>query len=380
MEDLAGIGRATEKFLEIVRSSIGTLYRPGAIRNEGEARARAEAYRMIELAKADVEVRQIEQNGEEALAQRAISRLRHQEMNKQKNIETIIDQTVPKIEREAIEDSIDKDWLSHFFESCANVSEEKIQSLWSDVLASKLTGENLARKIVDCLRWMDPEIARHFSEFAQVLFLFHGAFSLIVQRLDDAKLSLSFGYDTDALVDIGLIKENLNTRFDFSFASLRLSCRELTDRSLQHRGVFEFTQTGSRLARVIVPTIKKCMTEVNRRDVAHDSEDRLALESEILSHDERVRIACGGILGFLIERDAEISISKAIIRIEGKEHFHDAKEVMSISTSGGKLVIKQNKRGRHWKETLTLERSSLEHLAAFLKRELQLVERRPPPR
>ena len=67
--------------------------------------------------------------------ERAIARLRHQELTKQKNIESIIDQTIPKIENKSIENEVDKDWLSYFFESCAGVSEARIQALWSDCLS-----------------------------------------------------------------------------------------------------------------------------------------------------------------------------------------------------------------------------------------------------
>ena len=174
-------------------------------------------------------------------------------MSKQRNIESIIDQTIPKIEQESINAEVDKDWLSYFFESCASISEEKIQTLWSDVLASKLTGGDLPRKVIDCLRWMDAEAGRQFAELAQLILLFDGAFTMIVQPLGQKDLSFGFGYDTDALVDIGLIKENLNKTFRFTFASLVITCQELSDRSLEFRRFFEFTQAGERLASVVVP-------------------------------------------------------------------------------------------------------------------------------
>jgi Protein of unknown function (DUF2806) len=379
MEDLTGFGRATEKFLELVQSSIGTLYRPRAIRKEGEANARVEAYKVITLAKANNEARQLALDGEQALAERAISRLRHQELNKQKNLESIIDRTIPKIEGGSIEDAVDKDWLSYFFESCSTISEDKVQTIWSDVLASKITGEPLPRKIIDCLRWMDSQAANQFAEFAKPLFLFHGSFSMIVRGALEKELSIDFGYDTDALLDIGLIKENLNKTIRFTFASLDITCREPSDRSLDFRKFFEFTQTGKRLALVVVPSIKQCYRELNGLNYGGEDyfEKQLELENKILPPGDRIGILCGGILGFLIETDAEVLISNAIERVEGEQHFHDSREVMSVSTLDGRLTIEQYKKRRHWKALSDFEKLFLERLTETLNAHAGLIGYRP---
>jgi len=43
-----------------------------------------------------------------------------------------------------------------------------------------------------------------------------------------------------------------NRMLHFSFASLGISCRELSDRSFQFGNFFELTQAGAKLARVVV--------------------------------------------------------------------------------------------------------------------------------
>lgn len=376
MEDLAGIGRAAERFLELVQSSIGTLYRPRAIRRDGKAAADAEAYKIIALAKANNEARLIAFDGEQALAERAIERLRHQELNKQRNIESIIDQTIPKIEQESVEEAdeetveeaVDKDWLSYFFESCATVSEEKLQALWSDVLASKITGEDLPRKAIDCLRWMDSHDAKQFAEFAQLLYLFRGSFVWITQRTRDPILSLDLGYDTDALVDIGLIKENFNKEFRFIFASMFITCKNLSDRSLEFRRFFEFTQTGEKLASVVVPSIRKHRAESDELKASEVySDEQFQIDNEVVVSEDRIKILCGGISMFVIQNKVEVIIEKSLVRVQGRKHLDDTQKVMSISTSSGELVIKQFKRGRHWKALSEFEKTSLARLASFLK-------------
>ena len=109
MEDLAGIGRAVEKFLGLVQSSIGTLYRPRALRQEGKAKADAGAYQLVTEAKAAAEVSLINFEAEQTLAERTAARLRHQEMTKQENLESIIDRTIPRIEHQTISSNVDED-------------------------------------------------------------------------------------------------------------------------------------------------------------------------------------------------------------------------------------------------------------------------------
>jgi Protein of unknown function (DUF2806) len=139
VEDLAGLGRAVEKFLGLVQSSVGTLYRPRAIRHEGQAKADIEAYKVVTVAKATVEARRISLEADQELAARAVVRLRHEELTKQENLESIINLTIPRIENSTIDDEVDKDWLFGFFESCASVSNTDIQDLWSKVLVEKVT-------------------------------------------------------------------------------------------------------------------------------------------------------------------------------------------------------------------------------------------------
>ncbi len=55
MEDIGRVGCAAEKFLDLIQSAVGTLYRPRAIRLDGRAAAEAEAYKIVALAKADKE-------------------------------------------------------------------------------------------------------------------------------------------------------------------------------------------------------------------------------------------------------------------------------------------------------------------------------------
>jgi hypothetical protein len=89
MDDLAGFGKAAEKFLALLESSVGALYRPRAIRREGKAAADTEAYKLVALANAEVKASIVKADGQYDLEQRALNRIRQQELTKQTNIESI---------------------------------------------------------------------------------------------------------------------------------------------------------------------------------------------------------------------------------------------------------------------------------------------------
>jgi hypothetical protein len=98
MEDLAGFGKATEKFFSLIESAVGTLYRPEAIRAEGRAIADAEAYKVVALARAEAEAKGIQTDSQQELAERAVARIRHQELLKQSNIDSIVEITADESE------------------------------------------------------------------------------------------------------------------------------------------------------------------------------------------------------------------------------------------------------------------------------------------
>jgi hypothetical protein len=135
MDDLAGLGKAAEKFFALLEASVGTLYRPKSIRKEGEAAAEVEAYKVVALAKANAKADLIRLDAQQDLERRAINRLRQQELVKQTNIEAIAEAALDEVGASEINESADKDWLNYFFDGCASVSDSDVQKLWAKVLA-----------------------------------------------------------------------------------------------------------------------------------------------------------------------------------------------------------------------------------------------------
>jgi hypothetical protein len=322
MNDLIGVGRAVEKFLELVQSSIGTLYRPRAIRKEGQAQAEADAYRLAMLAEVQKRANRTVSDPDRDLAERALARLRHQEIFKQSNIETIVDATTKLLEGEHdVRDNIDRDWLHYFFESCSIVSDKNVQELWSKILARKVTSESrIPRKIIDCLRWLDASLGQQFLELAPRLYLFEGFFTNDIELRGKKLESIGFPFNVESMQEIGLIKENMNRTFGFRLCSMRIECRELSDRSLEFRHFYELTEAGRRLAEIVCPGIVEFGKSKREREVDADdpatielanyTDARDELETMLAPAHERIRLTIGNIIDFLIQTAASISIEK----------------------------------------------------------------------
>jgi len=352
MEDLGGFGRAAEKFLALIESSIGTLYKPRSIRNEGRAQADADSYKIVTLARADKTAKLIHADVEQELAERAVARLCHQEMLKQSNIESIVDKAAEEIGDADIGDEVDQDWMHFFFESCATVSNEKVQGLWSKVLARKVTSRReLSRKMIDCLRWLDGTLADQFIELAPRLYLFDGFFAQDVELGKDKILkSISFPFNGGRLEEIGLVKENLGKMFEFKFGSLRIYCQELSDRNLRHRRFFELTDTGRQLARIVCPPIVEHdraragegESSVADRWVlysdAHNKADSILVPTRI-----REKMVIGQLIDFLIENRAMVMIEKNYVRRVLKNSNLSSDIILTIKVAGKNVVFKESR-------------------------------------
>lgn len=134
LSDLTGFGEAASKLIDAVSKAVGTLYKPRSIRNE----ARAEADRMREIAKADVDVKHITAQGSIDVWERAQIRIRCLEERRQNNFENIT--------RLAVEDAgnststkafINEDWMSKFINHAQDVGSEEMQKVWARILSQE---------------------------------------------------------------------------------------------------------------------------------------------------------------------------------------------------------------------------------------------------
>ena len=128
-------GKAVTKLIEVVSGGIGTLYKPRAIRSEADA----EAYKIETIAKADAKKALIENDAKTEIIGRAQSRLAHQEINRQANIEDIVEKAIPHLEQEVSDEQVDEDWRTRFFQKAQDISNEEMQEVWARILATEVS-------------------------------------------------------------------------------------------------------------------------------------------------------------------------------------------------------------------------------------------------
>lgn len=105
------------------------------------------------------------------LEQRAVIRIRKQELIKQKNLEQVLSKTEDILEneqtqsKENLSESINEDWLSHYIEGASKISDEQVQELWAKILAGEIiTPKTFSKRTLDVLLRLSPEEAKLFEK------------------------------------------------------------------------------------------------------------------------------------------------------------------------------------------------------------------------
>jgi hypothetical protein len=163
--DLSALSEPVCKLIEAVTQCIGTLYEPTRIRRK----AKAEADAALILAEADAE--------KQALLKRAAHRLAIKEINRQKNIENIINQAVNSLPETVSSDPVDPDWISRFFDECKDVSNEDLQKIWARLLANEVAiPKSCSRKTLTVLKDLSSNDAKIFKTLCSLLWSKHDAY------------------------------------------------------------------------------------------------------------------------------------------------------------------------------------------------------------
>ena len=147
IKDLAGLSQPLTKLIDCVSCGIGKFYEPVHIKRM--AKAKADEIRLIsEATNENINLPMQYSHGEltidtqdaEKLLQRTRSRLLFQEMQKQQNIESVVENAYEELkdEVEVSEEAVDKDWMLRFFNSVEDVSSEDMQRLWGKILAGEI--------------------------------------------------------------------------------------------------------------------------------------------------------------------------------------------------------------------------------------------------
>ncbi|WP_415299137.1 DUF2806 domain-containing protein [Clostridium perfringens] len=167
------------KLIDSVSGAIGKAYQPRHIRKMAEAKA-YEIKMISEQLRENSDVPIIydakgismDTTNFEDLAKRASSRLAYQEIKKQENIDSVVDNAYSELEGKQLEseENVDNDWMIRFINSVEDISNEKMQIIWGKILAGEIINPNsVSLRTLDILRNLSKNEAKLFEKICNYI-------------------------------------------------------------------------------------------------------------------------------------------------------------------------------------------------------------------
>lgn len=193
--NLGDLAKPATVLIEKISNAVGVLYEPRRVIKKAHADAEAEKIKAL----AGIELTEIEQ--------RAIERHIKQESKKQENIEKITAQAAINLPPNAKPEEIEDDWITHFFDKCDKISNEQMQSIWSNLLSGEATQPGTySKRTVDLVASMDRKDADLFTRFCQFTWMVGEPVPMIFDVTDEIYSSAGLTFsDLKHLDAIGLI-------------------------------------------------------------------------------------------------------------------------------------------------------------------------------
>lgn len=217
ISDVLGLSEPLTKLIETVGDGIGKLYEPIHIKRM--AQAHGEEIKVIGEAisetgqlpiKFDNGLLKIDSIYIKELAERTKQRLIFQEMKKQNNIDHVVSYAAQELSnREKVSGvPVDKDWVTRFFDSVADVSTDDMQVIWGKILAGEVNEPgSFSLKTLDILRSISKKEAELFSAIVPLVVTTDG----VCYITSDTDLLLKYGIHFSQLLtldEFGLINSS----------------------------------------------------------------------------------------------------------------------------------------------------------------------------
>ena len=173
------LNKPINKLIDSVSGAIGKAYQPRHIRKMAEAKA-YEIKMISEQLRENSDVPIIydakgismDTTNFEDLAKRASSRLAYQEIKKQENIDSVVDNAYSELEGKELEseENVDNDWMIRFINSVEDISNEKMQIIWGKILAGEIINPNsVSLRTLDILRNLSKNEAKLFEKICNYI-------------------------------------------------------------------------------------------------------------------------------------------------------------------------------------------------------------------
>jgi hypothetical protein len=199
--DLGDWSKPANTLIEKCADAIGGLFQPKQITRLAEARAKADEIGALSEIRID------------ELQRRAATRFIAEETKKQINMEAIIRGALPDVGEAASPDKMDDDWVMNFFDKCRLVSDEKLRTMWSKILAEEANSPgNFSKRTVSLVGSLDKFEIDLFSTLCRFVVVSDNGPQPIIFNENDPiynQFQLDFG-SLIHLAEIGLIQFQAN--------------------------------------------------------------------------------------------------------------------------------------------------------------------------
>lgn len=149
---LGDISKPASVLIEKISDAVGGIFEPYQIKRVAKAKAKA---KKIE-ASANIQITQQQH--------RALRRLLQEETNKQNNIESITEKSLPLLNANSNPKEIENDWLVNFFDKGKMISDSEMQDLWSKILAGEANAPgSYSKRTVNMISSLDKKDAILFN-------------------------------------------------------------------------------------------------------------------------------------------------------------------------------------------------------------------------
>lgn len=196
-----------------------------------------------------------------SLILRADQRDQYDKIRQQKNIESIVQGSIEFLPSTVKDEPVKEDWATEFFEQCKNVSEEKMQSLWSRMLAGEIAEPgSYSKRTLSFIRTLSQSEAELFTKFCSLLWFELDTGFMHIKLSDETNLEdydIAF-LDMLELDSIGLIKFDHTTGWysetpgpaKLSYFDEILFVYPKNEKIRMEFSIFVLTKLGNTLARI----------------------------------------------------------------------------------------------------------------------------------
>lgn len=283
--DLAGLSEPLKKLIEVCSSGIGKWYEPLHIKRLTNAKA----YEIEVISKAlsennvksiiydqgnisientkEIALMQSNNNCDELAEQQILNRISFQEAKKQNNINKTLSFAYDELSHEnsVSDDKVDEDWITRFFNTIEDISNEHMQLLWAKILAGEIkkpkTYSLRTLELLKNLSFSEAEIFSKIGKFA--VSVNNNTFIIGNEKTLNDKFKITF-QDILLLSDLGLLHLNpLAFEFDHakneSYALLKLSKDAIVIKHFHSTpaikiNIYAYTNIGKELLNLLEPS------------------------------------------------------------------------------------------------------------------------------